>query len=76
MKKLLFSESYNNNRSKNNALLASGFIFVLIALVQLLRLFLQVEVVIAGYTVPRGASLAASLVMFALAVWMFSARGK
>jgi hypothetical protein len=73
MEKILFSDSLYKNRSKNTALLASGFIFVLIALAHLLRLFMHVNINIAGYVLPMGVSFFALIVSLGLSVWMFSA---
>ena len=76
MKKLFFAESFNKDRTKNNALLISGCIFMLFAIVHFLHLFLKFDIVIAEYTIPNSVSIVGCVVGIVLSIWMFVARSK
>lgn len=76
MKNLFFAESFNKDRSKNNALLFSCSIFVLFALVHFLRVFFKISIIISGYVIPIEASLVAGAFAIMLALWMLIARYK
>lgn len=58
---------------KDKALFVAGLIFTLVALVHLLRIFFQFEVVVSGYILPMWLSVAGILVSSFLAIWMFRA---
>jgi hypothetical protein len=58
---------------KDRALLVAGLIFAFIAIIHLLRLFFETEVVISGYTLPMWPSLVAVIVASLLSIWMFRA---
>ena len=59
---------------KDFALLIAGIIFGLIALLQLVRLVRQFEVMINGQMIPLWASGVAFIVALILSFWMFKAR--
>jgi hypothetical protein len=58
---------------QKTALKVAGTIFSIIAVLQLLRFVLKVEVIAAGHAIPLWVSLVAFLVMSLLALWMFRA---
>jgi len=49
----------------------AGTIFGLVCIVQLIRLFSGVAVVVAGYEIPRWASAFVALITGALCVWLW-----
>jgi hypothetical protein len=51
-------------------------VFILVALVHLLRLFYHWEVVVAGQVIPMSASTVGMVVTFILALWMFLAASR
>ena len=59
--------------NKDISLRIAGVIFSLIALVHLLRLFLNFEVTIAGDLIPMWVSVVGFSVSIIFAVWMFMA---
>jgi hypothetical protein len=56
---------------KDTALKVSGVIFLLMAIMHLLRVILKIEVIIAGIVVPIWASAFGFVVLLLLALWMF-----
>ena len=58
---------------KNAALYTAGTVFAVVSAAHGLRFLRGDEVIAGGITIPLGLSLAAGLVLFALAVWMFIA---
>ena len=60
-------------QNKDLALKAAGVIFILVAIMHLLRFVLKMQVVIANVNMRLNASLIASVVALLLAVWMFAA---
>jgi hypothetical protein len=58
---------------QKTALKVSGTVFLIIAVLQLLRFMLKIEVIAAGHVIPLWASLLAFIVMTLLALWMFRA---
>jgi hypothetical protein len=58
---------------KNAALIAAGVIFVLIALLHLVRLITKFEVIVAGRKMPLWVSGIGLIVAGLLALWMFAA---
>ena len=61
---------------KNTALKTAGIIFLVIAVVHVVRLILKLQVTVAGSNIPHWASLVASIVSISLSLWMFSAARK
>ena len=59
--------------NKNIALNVAGIIFLLVALIHLVRLLTRFEVTLRGNPMPLSASGIALVVTAALAVWMFAA---
>ncbi len=55
------------------ALKTAGTLFLLIAMVHLLRVILSWDVIIGGFIVPLWFSVVAALITLALSVWMFKA---
>ena len=56
---------------KDTALKVSGVIFLLVAIIHLLRVILKVEVTIGGMVLPMGASIFGFIIPLLLALWMF-----
>ncbi len=56
---------------KNTALKVAGIIFLLVAIIHLLRLILKLEVIIAGHVVPMWFSIGWFILTLALSLWMF-----
>jgi hypothetical protein len=56
---------------KERALRVAGIVFLIMGLLQCLRLLLRIPVVAAGREVPLALSAVAALVMLGLAFWMF-----
>ena len=56
---------------KNIALKVAGAIFLLMALLHLLRIIFSIEVVVAGFTAPIWLSIFGFIFALALALWMF-----
>ena len=57
---------------KNNfALRAAGTVFLLVALMHLLRFIFKVEVIVAGFEVPLWYSLVGIIVALMLSMWLF-----
>ncbi|WED42382.1 hypothetical protein [Legionella cardiaca] len=54
-------------------LVFSGIIFILFALLHVLRLIFRWEIVIAGHTIPMSVSIVALVVAILLSLWMFAA---
>jgi hypothetical protein len=59
---------------KNTALLIAGFIFAIVALAHLLRLYYGSDVIIAGYMIPMWVSYVGFIIPLGLSIWMFTAR--
>ncbi len=59
--------------NKNIALIVSGLLFLFIAIVHLVRLYLQVEIVVSGHILPMQASIYGFVITLALSIWMFAA---
>ena len=53
------------------ALRAAGTVFLLVALMHLLRFIFKVEVIVAGFTVPLWFSLVGLIVALMLSMWLF-----
>lgn len=62
------------SRSKDTALFVAGVIFAFIALVHLLRLLFNFNLLVARHIVPMWVSIPGFIIFFALAIWMFVAR--
>ncbi len=62
--------------SKRAPLIVSGVVFSLVALIHLLRLIYQWDVIVAGQAVPMSLSVAGLIVAVILALWMFRAANK
>lgn len=62
--------------SKNAALLLSGIIFVIIALMHLIRLIYSVEIIVGNYAMPMWASVLALIVSGIVSFLMFNARNQ
>jgi type VI protein secretion system component VasK len=62
--------------NKNMALKVSGFIFLMVAIMHLLRLFLKVQVHVGSHHVRLLVSLVGFVVALLLAIWMFAASKK
>lgn len=58
---------------KNRALRVAGIIFLMMGLLQGVRLLLGIQVTISGHEAPLALSAVAASVLLALAVWMFRA---
>ncbi|MCX5692157.1 MAG: hypothetical protein NTX47_00485 [Candidatus Omnitrophica bacterium] len=56
---------------KNIALKVTGAIFLLVALLHLLRVIFSIEVIVAGFTAPIWLSIFGFIFALALALWMF-----
>jgi hypothetical protein len=61
---------------KRPASLTAAILFLLIAIAQLCRFILGVQVVAAGIEIPVWLSAVAAVVLAALAVWLFKERSK
>ena len=61
---------------KNIALKVTGAIFLLMALLHLLRVIFSIEVVVAGFTAPIWLSIFGFIFALALALWMFKTAKK
>ncbi len=56
---------------KDTALKVAGIIFLLVAIMHLLRVILNTEIIIAGFIVPVWASIFGFIIPLLLALWMF-----
>ena len=56
---------------KNTALKVAGVIFFVVAVMHLLRVILNVEVIIAGYVIPMWWSIFGFIIPLLLSLWMF-----
>jgi hypothetical protein len=56
---------------KDTALKVSGIIFLVVAIIHLLRVILNVEVIIAGHVLPMGASILGFIVPLLLSLRVF-----
>ncbi|MHB1946809.1 MAG: hypothetical protein ACYCQI_01690 [Gammaproteobacteria bacterium] len=54
----------------STALIVSGIIFAIVALMHLLRLVYRTEIIIAGKVMPMWASILGFIIPLALAIWM------
>lgn len=61
---------------KDIALKVAGMIFLLVAIMHLLRLLLKIQVTVSGLEVRLYFSLIGLVAAFLLAIWMFTAAGK
>ncbi|OGP88171.1 MAG: hypothetical protein A2031_01115 [Deltaproteobacteria bacterium RBG_19FT_COMBO_43_11] len=61
---------------KRPASLVAAILFLLMAIAQLFRFFLQVNIVAGSITIPFWPSLLAAVVLAALAVWLLLERKK
>lgn len=59
--------------NKNIPLIVSGFIFAIVALLHLIRYFLNIELIAQGYPIPMVASLIGFIIATLLSIWMFLA---
>ena len=57
--------------SKKTALNVAGTIFLIVAILHLLRVIFKWDVVIAQFTVPHYYSMIGAIVAFSLSLWMF-----
>jgi hypothetical protein len=57
--------------NKSTPLIMAGLVFSVVALAHLLRLIYRWDVMIAGVEIPMTVSIAAVILAFALAIWMF-----
>ncbi|MBI4358805.1 MAG: hypothetical protein HY584_05850 [Candidatus Omnitrophica bacterium] len=57
--------------SKKTALNVAGVIFLLVAILHLVRSIFRVSVVIGDFSVPSSYSIVAAVVAFLLSLWMF-----
>jgi hypothetical protein len=53
----------------------AGMVFALMALVQIARLIVQPEILVAGSALPLWPSMLAVVILVVLSVWMFSLAG-
>ncbi len=60
-------------QNKSLALKVAGAIFLVVAIMHLLRLLFKVQIAVAGTNVSLSLSLAAFVVALLLAIWMFKA---
>ena len=58
------------------ALKVAGTVFILVALMHLLRVVFKAEVIVAGFTVPVWYSLVGTIVALGLSWWMFRSVNK
>ena len=56
---------------KDTALRFAGIVFLMMAIVHLLRVFLGFGVIIAGYVLPLWSSIVAVIFLLSLSIWMF-----
>ena len=56
---------------KNPALQAAGIVFMLVAVMHILRFVFKVGVVVSGFTIPLWYSLVGFIIAFLLSLWMF-----
>ena len=61
---------------KNIALKVMGVIFLLVALLHLLRVIFSIEVIVAGFTAPIWFSVFGFIFALALALWIFKTAKK
>jgi hypothetical protein len=61
---------------KRLASLVAAILFILMAIAQLCRFFLQVNVVAGSVTIPLWPSLLAAVILVLLAVWLLLERSK
>jgi lipopolysaccharide export LptBFGC system permease protein LptF len=64
------------NTMKRPASLVAAILFLLMAIAQVCRFFLQVNIVAGSVTVPLWASVIAAVVLVLLALWLFVERSK
>ncbi|MBI4394886.1 MAG: hypothetical protein HY583_01690 [Candidatus Omnitrophica bacterium] len=57
--------------SKQSALNVAGVIFLLMAVVHVVRFIFRTDIVVGTFTVPHWYSLVAAAVAFLLSLWMF-----
>ena len=57
--------------SKKTALNIAGVIFLLVAILHLVRSIFHVSVVVGSFSVPSSYSIVAAVVAFLLSLWMF-----
>lgn len=62
--------------NKDRALKAAGVVFLLVAIMHLLRLFLKVQLSVAGTNLGLSLSLIGFVAALSLAIWMFAASKK
>jgi uncharacterized membrane protein YecN with MAPEG domain len=61
------------NGNKTCALWVAGIIFLIVAIMHLLRLILKVEITISGHALPMSASYWGIGIALLLSIWMFKA---
>jgi len=66
----------NSDSSKNLALIVGGFLFALVTIAHLLRLYFGIEIMAANYVVPMMVSSVGAIITGLLAIWMFVASRK
>ena len=57
--------------TQKTALNVAGVVFLLVAVLHLLRVFLRWQITVESFTVPGWYSLVGFLVAFSLSLWMF-----
>jgi hypothetical protein len=62
--------------SKNSALIVAGSIFVIVAMLHLVRLILKFPVILGHWEVPMFMSVIGLLIAGALCLWMFTSAVK
>ena len=68
-----FGVDFGEKLMQKTALNVAAIVFLLIALVQITRYLLEVEVIASGSEVPLGLSFGASIVFVVLSFWMWLA---
>lgn len=63
----------DRNMSKNIALKVSGIVFAIVAVMHLLRIIFNSEIIISGYVVSMQFSIVGAIVALCLSIWMFMA---
>jgi hypothetical protein len=57
--------------NKNIPLITAGFIFLLVAIAHIVRLYLHIEIIVSGHILPLSVSIFGSILSFILSIWMF-----
>jgi hypothetical protein len=59
--------------NKNNALIAAGVFFSLVAIIHIIRLAIKLQITAGGREIPVSASVGGFLIAAFFAIWMFAA---